>query len=223
LRKKLDQKSKKYQHLPVYDKEEEKRKAAERQDKMNKIFQDVDKQLETVTDLTSTHMENKGIKMKQTNYDETTTEAESKVDVHTIRYKSGVLNQRSSAAQIQGDKEDTINTTNDPPNNPENQKYSLPPYKRDPSIYDKKQTETYESLGNTFKDLTDKMQTVTRDLQGDAEGDAEIPFVDDGSDEDYRDNIRVSNNAKNNSNQASGASKYKFHDRSDSWMYMKMN
>ena len=196
MRKKLDQKSKKYQHLPVYDKEEEKRKVLERQDKMSKIFEDVDKQLETVTDLTSTHMENKGIKMKQTNYDETTTtETESsKVDIHTIRYKSGVLNKRSSAEQIQGDK-DTNNPPNDPPNKPENQNYSLPPYKRNPN--DKKHSETYESLGNTFKDLTDKMQTVTRDLQGDGDDDNEIPFVDDGSDEDYRDNIRVSTNGRN--------------------------
>ena len=196
LRKKLDQKSKKYQHLPVYDKEEEKRKVLERQDKMSKIFEDVDKQLEAVTDLTSTHMENKGIKMKQTNYDETTTtETESsKVDIHTIRYKSGVLNKRSSAEQIQGDN-DTNNPPNDPPNKPENQNYSLPPYKRNPN--DKKHSETYESLGNTFKDLTDKMQTVTRDLQGDGDDDNEIPFVDDGSDEDYRDNIRVSTNGRN--------------------------
>ena len=61
LRKKLEEKSKKYEHLPVYDRDGEKRNAEELREKMNKIFSDVDDQLEKVTVLTSAHLEDKGI------------------------------------------------------------------------------------------------------------------------------------------------------------------
>ena len=97
LRQKLEEKSKKYQHLPVYDKDEEKRLAESRTEKINQIFSDVDKDLEKVTDLTSTHMENKGIKMKSTDYNQIET------NLHTINYKSGVLKNRRSAEQTQAE------------------------------------------------------------------------------------------------------------------------
>ena len=45
----------------------------------------------------------------------------------------------------------------------------------------KDKTETYESLGETFRQLTDKMETVTKDLKSD-----QIPYADDEDDyEDY--------------------------------------
>lgn len=45
----------------------------------------------------------------------------------------------------------------------------------------KDKTETYESLGETFRQLTDKMESVTKDLKSD-----QIPYADDEDDyEDY--------------------------------------
>ena len=194
LRKKLEEKSKKYQHLPVYDKEEEKRKNKKLEKKMTKIFSDVDKQLGTVTDLTSTHMENKGIKLVPTPFDESEQCAfestSAQADVHTIKYKSGgVLDNKRSAEKNQGDSDPTNENMNisETSGTPTHDKL-LPPYQRKPS--QDKTDENYESLGQTFRDLTDKMETVTRDLQG---HDSEIPFVDEGSDEDYRENVRVAN------------------------------
>ena len=106
LRKKLDEKSKKYQHLPVFDKEEEKRKNQKLEKKMTKIFSDVDKQLGTVTDLTSSHMENKGIKLVPTPFDESERRASdspsAQSDVHTIKFKSGVLDNKRSVEKNQG-------------------------------------------------------------------------------------------------------------------------
>jgi len=186
LRKKLEEKSKKYQHLPVYDKDEEKRKNQKLEKKMTKIFSDVDKQLGTVTNLTSSHMENKGIKLVPTPFDESERRASdspsAKSDVHTIKFKSGVLDNKRSADKNQGDSEK-------PKSSEPNETHNVPPpYKRTTS--QEKQNETYESLGQTFRDLTDKMESVTRDLQG---HETEIPFVDEGSDEDYTQKVRVAN------------------------------
>ena len=152
LRKKLEEKSKKYEHLPVYDKDEEKRNAEELREKMNKIFSDVDDQLEKVTVLTSAHLEDKGI---------------------TISASSSALRQTPAAAQTQGDQ--------------------TPPHD---SPLPGTQRGDYESLGHTFRDLTDKMETVTKDIQGHGDSEVEIPFVDEGSDEDYRENIRCSDGRK---------------------------
>lgn len=186
LRKKLEEKSKKYQHLPVYDKDEEKRKNQKLEKKMTKIFSDVDKQLGTVTNLTSSHMENKGIKLVPTPFDESERRASdspsAKSDVHTIKFKSGVLDNKRSADKNQGDSEK-------PKSSEPNETHNVPPpYKRTTS--QDKPNETYESLGQTFRDLTDKMESVTRDLQG---HETEIPFVDEGSDEDYTQKVRVAN------------------------------
>ena len=182
LRKKLEEKSKKYQHLPVYDKEEERRKNQKLEKKMTKIFSDVDKQLGTVTNLTSSHMENKGIKLVPTPFDESERRASDSPSA-----QSGALDNKRTADKNQGDSE---NPKLSEPN--ETQHNVPPPYKRTPSE-DIKPNETYESLGQTFRDLTDKMESVTRDLQG---HETEIPFVDEGSDEDYTQKVRVANGRK---------------------------
>merc|ERR1711892_1079359 len=240
LRKILEEKSKKYSHLPVYDKEEEKRKA---------------KQLESVTDLTSSHMAKKGITMKTsaTPFDEPSEDSEPSIEAHTIRYNKGILNPRHSASQTQGisekdrtsimsvsktvtaldnrakpapikeqitekvifsvtpdsksetstevseeatvSSEPGINVSKTPVVTVE-PVYALPPYKRNlvtPILPVKKLSEnsegaTYESLGHTFRELTEKMQTVIKDIKSEPE----IPFMDDGDNEDYRQDVRKS-------------------------------
>jgi len=251
LRKILEEKSKKYSHLPVYDKEEERRKDEERQAKMSGIFSEMDKQLESVTDLTSTHMAKKGITMKTsaTPFDEPSEDSDRSSEVHTIRYNKGVLNPRHSASQTQGisEKEEPsimpvskTATALDNSAKPLPSKefktekvissaasdsksesftnvlegaaissesssndtksaepvYALPPYKRtlvnskipENKLSEKSEGATYESLGNTFRELTEKMQTVTKDIKSDTE----IPFMDDGDNEDYRQDVRKS-------------------------------
>jgi len=91
----------KYAHLPVYDKEEERRKAREREKKMSQIFSEVNNQLEDITGLTSSHMENRGVKLVQS-------QQHYSDDVHTIRYNSGVLLPRQSECQTQVMKEKDI-------------------------------------------------------------------------------------------------------------------
>jgi len=255
LRKILEEKSKKYSHLPVYDKEEEKRKAKERQAKMSGIFSDMDKQLESVTDLTSSHMAKKGITMKTsaTPFDEPSEDSEPSIEAHTIRYNKGILNPRHSASQTQGisekdrtsimsvsktvtaldnrakpapikeqitekvifsvtpdsksetstevseeatvSSEPGINVSKTPVVTAE-PVYALPPYKRNlvtpilpvKNLSEKSEGATYESLGHTFRELTEKMQTVTKDIKSEPE----IPFMDDGDNEDYRQDVRKS-------------------------------
>jgi len=245
LRKILEEKSKKYSHLPVYDKAEERRKAEARQAKMSGIFSEMDKQLESVTDLTSTHMAKKGITMKTsaTPFDDPSEDSEPASEVHTIRYNKGVLNPRNSASQTQGISEkdrasimsdsktvtaldnsvkpapskaapgfkpdvctevseiaaissqSNKNETKSPAQAAE-PVYALPPYKRNlvtpkppvNNLSEKSEGATYESLGHTFRELTEKMQTVTKDMKSESE----IPFMDDGDNEDYRQDVRKS-------------------------------
>ena len=118
----MEEKSKKYQHLPVYDKDLEQKKSQDRQEKMNKILSDVDKQLETVSDLTSAHIQEKS---QETHSD----------DSH--RYQD----------QTRGNTDKT---------------FSLPAYKQHSD-------KSYQSLEKTFSDL---------------QGNNDIPFVDEGDDED---------------------------------------
>ena len=74
--------------------------------------------------------------------------------------------------------------------------YALPPYKRNlvtpqlpvKNLSEKSEGATYESLGHTFRELTEKMQTVTKDIKSEPE----IPFMDDGDNEDYRQDVRKS-------------------------------
>lgn len=91
----------KYAHLPVYDKEEERRKAREREKKMSEIFSEVNNQLEDITGLTSSHMENRGVTLVQS-------QQHYSDDVHTIRYNHGVLLPRKSECQTQVMKENSI-------------------------------------------------------------------------------------------------------------------
>jgi len=284
LRKSLEEKSKKYSHLPVYDKEEEKRKAKERQAKMSAIFSDMDKQLESVTDLTSTHMAKKGITMKTsaTPFDEPSEDSDPLSDIHTIRYNKGILNPRHSASQTQGisaekdrtsivsvsktvsasdarEKQTTkevekLETTETSDNKSETRievseratngsepgihatksplettepVYSLPPYKRNlvipelpvKNLSEKSEGATYESLGHTFRELTEKMQHVTKDIKSEPE----IPFMDDGDNEDYRQDVRKSTVSEGRKSSGVLNQSYaKEHHRSSSWLYLRM-
>ena len=47
--------------------------------------------------------------------------------------------------------------------------------------------ETYESLGHTFRNLTEKLQIVTNEINSNP--DREIPFMDDGDTDDYEEVI----------------------------------
>jgi len=93
----IEIKRSKYAHLPVYDKDEEQRMAQERKENMSKLFNDVNKNLDSITDLTSTHMANKGYKMAPTPFDDESAENVNQ-NVHTIHYNKGVLKPRNSAA-----------------------------------------------------------------------------------------------------------------------------
>lgn len=128
LRKRLEEKSKKYSHLPVYNKEEERRKAEKRQAKVSKIFSSVDQQLGEFSDLTTSHMASHGITIAPSPFDDepareepsevdgekpppyttlerTETASAPPADVHTLKYRSnGVLNPRQSDVQPQESK-----------------------------------------------------------------------------------------------------------------------
>ena len=162
LRQKLEENSKKFSHLPVYDKDLEARKTEERRKEMTAIFSDLDKQLGNVTDLTTSHMEKQGITLKtsRTPFDE-----EQQPPAQPIH----------SADQSQGDSANVNQNKPQPrPASPASQQSRRTPEAKDKS-------ETYESLGETFRQLTDKMETVTKDLKSD-----QIPYADDEDDyEDY--------------------------------------
>ena len=158
LRQKLEENSKKFSHLPVYDKDLEARKTEERRREMTSIFSDVEKQLGNVTDLTTSHMEKKGIQLKtsRTPFDEE---------------QQPPAQPRHSADQSQGDSDKPSPTS---PTSPTCQQSRT-------TLDAKDKTETYESLGETFRQLTDKMESVTKDLKSD-----QIPYADDEDDyEDY--------------------------------------
>jgi len=98
----LEEKSKKYSHLPVYDRQEEIKKAKEREAKMSAIMSDMDKNLGAVTDLTSSHMESKGVKMAPTPFDEESNSQDSNISVnelHKINHKKVKPESRKTAAQ----------------------------------------------------------------------------------------------------------------------------
>merc|ERR1711970_199095 len=98
--------------------------------------------------------------------------------------------------------------------------YALPPYKRnlvtpklpEKNLSEKSEGATYESLGHTFRELTEKMQTVTKDIKSDPE----IPFMDDGDNEDYRQDVRKSSDVKK-SNGVLNLNAKNEHHRSSSW------
>ena len=115
-----------------------------------------------VTELTTSHMEKKGIQFKpsRTPFDEE---------------QQPPAQHRHSADQSQGDSANVNQNKPQPrPASPASQQS-----RRTPDAKDK--SETYESLGETFRQLTDKMETVTKDLKSD-----QIPYADDEDDyEDY--------------------------------------
>lgn len=159
LRQKLEENSEKFSHLPVYDPALEARKTEERRREMTAIFTDLDKQLGTVRDLTTSHMEKQGIQLKtsRTPFDEE---------------QQPPAQPSHSAHPSQGDSASPAS----------------------PDTKDK--TETYESLGETFRQLTDKMETVTKDLKSD-----QIPYADDEDDyEDYLVTTEVSDDPTEHDN-----------------------
>lgn len=103
----MEEKAAKYAHLPVYNREEEQRKAREREARLAQLFSDVDQQLGDITDLTSFHMETRSkvasssrtINTAPTPFDEPSPPCP--VDIHTIRYSRGVLNPRPSESRTQ--------------------------------------------------------------------------------------------------------------------------
>merc|ERR1712183_1245251 len=88
--------------------------------------------------------------------------------------------------------------------------------RRTPEARDK--SETYESLGETFRQLTDKMETVTKDLKSD-----QIPYADD--EDDYEDYL-VTTEASDAKERERSKKRWinfrssKSHNRSKSWLYM---
>jgi len=104
-------KTDKYAHLPVYDKEEEQRKARQREKEMSKMFNDMNDQLEDITKLTSSHMEKRGVNLTASPFDDEP--AADTVDVHTIKYSKGVLNQRNSECRTQVVKQNESNNKKD--------------------------------------------------------------------------------------------------------------
>lgn len=128
FRRLLEEKSKKYSHLPVYNKDEEKRKAEKRQATMASLFSAVDSQLGQFPDLTTAHMAHHGVIINPapTPFDEEKEETsennndvakrdkdevkdEETHDVHTIKFRRGVLEPRHSESQSQ-DKLETLKT-----------------------------------------------------------------------------------------------------------------
>jgi len=173
LRRRLEEKSAKYAHLPVVDREEEARRAARRQEAVSSILSSVDSQLGEFSTLTSQHMASHGITIAPTSQEvqgevqeevqEDKFRAEEAVggaDVHTIRYRSGVLAPRHQ------------------PETPSNRATITIAEKEEQG-----EGHMYRSLGDTLTALTERMGSMTRDLQGDQD----IPFIDHGEDAaDYR-------------------------------------
>ena len=213
FRRHLEEKSKKYSHLPVVDREEEKRKAERRQAKISNIFSSCDKQLEDFSDLTTAHMASHGITLTPGDTEpDTETDPGSPsnapdllptappLDVHTIRYRDGVLsprgqNQNSDLLEpptAEPDKEPKLcHETSRPRTSvtfadgqaetvceqPSEISDALEP-KHPPNEV---QGEDYLRLGHTLTALTERMGSVTRDIRDD-----EIPFIDKGEGaEDY--------------------------------------
>jgi len=99
LRKTLEEKSKKYSHLPVYDRQEELKKAKEREAKMSAIMSDMDRNLGAVTNLTSSHMESKGVTMVPTPFDEESDPKTQKQSMNGLHIsKSEQIESRETAA-----------------------------------------------------------------------------------------------------------------------------
>lgn len=226
LRKRLEEKSKKYSHLPVYNKEEERRKAEKRQAKVSKIFSSVDQQLGGFSDLTTSHMASHGITIAPSPFDDDSAREEPSevdgekpppyttlersetavappADVHTLKYRSGgVLAPRHSDVQTQEPKTRTSVTfterKNSEPAIEASQGPQVPGWESTDPQVTQTQLQTlepvtqqqppdsdYSKLGDTLNALTQRMSSVTLEIQKEMEVD--IPFIDHGEDdEDYR-------------------------------------
>jgi len=222
FRRHLEEKSKKYSHLPVVDKEEEKRKAEKRQAKISNIFSSCDKQLGEFSDLTTAHMASHGITLTPGETEtETDTDSPSKapdllpsappLDVHTIRYRDGVLSPRG-----QKQTSERLDSPTAPPDNSlqvcqeknksrtsvtfadgqpevasEAEEPVIPKSESDESGRSDAQGEDYLRLGHKLTALTERMGSMTREIQKEETpfqeiGDDEIPFIDNGEGaEDY--------------------------------------
>ena len=233
FRRHLEEKSKKYSHLPVVDKEEERRKAERRQAKISNIFSSCDKQLGEFSDLTTAHMASHGITLTPGDTEpETDTDLGSPLnapdllptapplDVHTIRYRDGVLSPRGQnqtsdkleSPTAQPDKVPKVcHETSRPrtsvtfadgqpqavsepqvPVNLSSESSDALGAKQPPSEVE---GEEYLRLGQTLTALTERMGSVTRDIRDD-----EIPFIDNGEGaEDYTRITRTRDNGENES------------------------
>ena len=227
FRRHLEEKSKKYSHLPVVDKEEERRKAERRQAKISNIFSSCDKQLGEFSDLTTAHMASHGITLTPGDTEpETETDLGSPLnapdllptapplDIHTIRYRDGVLSPRG-----QNQTSDTLDSPTAQPDkvpkvchetsrprtsvtfaDGQPEAVSEPvvnPYTSESSDAllgpNEAQGEDYLRLGHTLTALTERMGSVTREIRDD-----EIPFIDNGEGaEDYTRITRTRDNGEN--------------------------
>jgi len=178
----------KYAHLPVYDKKEEARKAREREKKVSEIFNDVNDQLDDISKLTTTHMEDRGMNFNPFQ------EVYEPQDVHTIRFEKGVLKPRNSQCQTQVMTEKVTDAQQGHQSflsSTETKSLTLPPecragnediqktkddiYQDDneaSSVGDLDET-SYQLLGEKFIDLTAKMKSVSHSFN-----DQDIPFID---------------------------------------------
>lgn len=128
-RRSMEEKVARYAHLPVYNREEEQRRAREREARLAQLFSDVDEQLGNISELTSSHMEARSkltssqpevrtkltsskaeARAKMTSSSSSSAahaptpfddHSPSPVDVHTIKYSRGVLNPRSTECRTQ--------------------------------------------------------------------------------------------------------------------------
>lgn len=234
LRKLLEEKSKKYSHLPVYDREEEARRAKKRQAAMSAILTDVDKQLGAVTSLTSSHMADKGVTMvpSPTPFDEPPLEeqscpqsqgdppdtadysdventTDSKTEITQTAVYSELENTSDSKPEVYSEVENTPDSK--PEVTHEESKVNVTDVKlsNEPTeeVIVTEQETTYGNLGVKFQELTEKMEIVTKDIQNEPE----IPFIDGaGESEDYTKVPRTSNVRGN-------------HQRSKSWQFMRLS
>jgi len=251
FRRHLEEKSKKYSHLPVVDKEEERRKAERRQAKISNIFSSCDKQLGEFSDLTTAHMASHGITLTPADTEpETETDLGSPLnappapdllptapplDIHTIRYRDGVLSPRG-----QNQTSDTLDSPTAQPDKvpdkvcherirprtsvtfadgqPEAVSEPQVPVNPDSESSDaligpkqppnEAQGEDYLRLGHTLTALTERMGSVTRDIRDD-----EIPFIDNG--EGAEDYTRITRTRDAPRRRGGGG------DVSDSWQFLR--
>ena len=222
FRRHLEEKSKKYSHLPVVDAEEERRKLERRQAKISNIFSSCDKQLGEFSDLTTAHMASHGITLTPADTEpETETDLSSPLngpapdllptapplDIHTIRYRDGVLSPRgqnqtsdmldSPTAQPDkvADKEcherirprTSVTFADGQPEAVSEPQVAVNSESSDALVgaqqhaANEAEGEDYLRLGHTLTALTERMGSVTREIRDD-----EIPFIDNGEGaEDY--------------------------------------